>query len=333
MKSATLIIFLLIASIFAGIFVFAESVNTTISSADEGAAVITESDIDSLTGIEPENIKESLKEAETAKGFKKVGFAKIWRGHGWISNNDEGHLISGFWISQKFAKIDVANKKIEKKTVRTYGRLRIAGEGIYRLVRAPTNEEIENTSSVSFYVIPLNRKIYAKEDELMKDAVGKLVLNRKDKFKGLTIWNGNLDFDGRKLHGSWKVELGTDLHIIRHSQVKRIRAVIGKLKKARVKINETLAISPAESSESGEISAEETLTEPEKEIYIRPVKIKRRRFLFIIPTGKKYLEIEVKKGNRIYRERIEANKEKKIEGHTIGVGDLTNPSNIELNIK
>ena len=355
MKNAILVVILLMASIFAGAFALAGAENAVTSSSGAGAGgssvsvksntamniagaeegTISISEIDA-TKTEKEDIEASLQEVGEVKGYKKTGFAKVWRGHGWISDNEKGYLISGFWASQKFAKNDVSNKEIkDMKTIRSYGILRIVKNKVYRLIMAQTTEEIENANSVSFYVIPLNKKKYLKESDLSKDAIGKLVLNKKEQFKGLATWCGTLSFEEGNLKGSWDVELGTEMNVIKPEQAKKIRAIKGKVQKARVRINEVVSISPSESSgsEAGYVGAEEETSVEAEEIHIKPVKIKRQKFLFIIPTGKKFLEVEVTKAGKAYKEKISANEAKQIEDYTVSVGSLEDEENIELNVE
>ncbi len=358
MKSAILMTTLLVVSIFAGVFVLAETENVVSSSGGGGSAVAIQSNTAGLTEIQSEDVavsisqiepieiqsedvEVSLQEVESIKGHKRIGFAKVWRGHGWIDNNKDGYLITGFWASQKFAKIDVSNKEIDKvKTIRTFGILRIVKDKTYRLIRAPTTEEIENVNSVSFYVIPINEIgdaheshtiQYEDEDILKRDSVGKLVLTRKEKFKGLTTWSGTLSFEKGNLVGSWNVELGTDINVIKPVQVKKIRRVIGEVQNARVRINEAVSISSSESSATGESYS--TTGEVKKEIQIKPVKIKRKKFLFVIPTKQKILEVEVTKDGETYTREIKANEAKKIDDYTVSVGDLEDEENIELKVE
>lgn len=334
MKGTILIIGLLMAGIFAGAFALAETEDVVSSSGGGGSGVMDNSAIDvseiETTEIETDEVTELLQEVEAVPGFKRVGFAKTWRGHGWINNDDEGHLISGFWASQRFAKINTADKEVEEvKTIRAFGRLRIAGFGVYRLIRAPTTEEIESANSVSFYVIPMNKKVYAEESELARDSVGKLVLTKKQGLKGLTIWDGKLNFESGNLQGSWEVELGTDVHVVRPAQIKKIRAVIGKIRSTRVRMNEAIAIEPQESSDTGELVSETS----NEEIQIRPVEIKRHRIFGFIPTKEKVLEIEITDGDRTYKRKIKANEMKKIRDYTISVGSLEDEDNIEISIE
>ncbi|MCK5149792.1 hypothetical protein KAJ87_02610 [Candidatus Pacearchaeota archaeon] len=354
MKGTILIIGLLMVSVFAGMFVFAETENVVSSSdgagngsvvsasSGAGGSAISVSSVTSATDdsaidaseietteIETEEVEELLEEVEAVPGFKRVGFAKTWRGQGWISNDDEGHLVSGFWASQRFAKINTADNEVEAvKTIRAFGRLRIAGAGVYRLIRAPTTEEIESATSVSFYVIPMNKKVYAEESELARDSVGKLVLTRREALKGLTIWDGTLNFESGNLQGSWDVELGTDVYVVRPAQIKKIKAVIGKIRSARVRINEAITVEPQEISETGEETSDAGI-----EIQIKPIEIKRHKIFGFIPTNRKVLEVEITDGDRTYRRKIKANKMKKIRDYAISVGSLEDEDNIEISIE
>lgn len=342
MKSAILMTTLLIVSIFAGVFVLAETENVVTSSGGAGAggsAVLTEIEtkdaaisISNLkpTEIETKDVEVSLQEVEAVEGYKRIGFAKVWRGHGWIDNNKDGYLITGFWASQKLAKIDTSNKEIEKiKTIRTSGRLNIVGIGSYRLIRAPTTEEIENINSVRFYVIPMSKKKYLKEADLSRDAVGKLVLNKKEQFKGLITWDGTLSFEEGKLAGSWSVELGTNVHTIKPAQAKKIRRVIGEVQSAKVRMNEAVSVSHSKSSGA----VEDSSVAVEKEVQIKPIEIKRKKFLFVIPTKQKVLKVEVTKDGETYTKEIEANEAKQIEDYKVSVGNLEDEENIEFKVE
>jgi hypothetical protein len=337
MKSVILMTTLLMIGIFAGVFVLAGTENAVSSSGGSGArgsAILTKVESENMAvsvsqikpiEIETEDVEVSLQEVEAVKGYKKIGFAKVWRGNGWIDNNQEGYLITGFWASQKFAKVNISNKEIANvKTIRTFGTLRIAKDQTYRLIRAPTTEEIENTKSVRFYVVLLNKKKYLEEADLARDAVGKLILDKKEKFKGLTTWDGTLSFKKGNLAGSWDVKLGTNVNAIQPAQVRKIRRVIGEVQKTRVRINQSVSIGASESSIIGEV---------EKEIQIKPIEIKRKKFLFIIPTKQKVLKVEVTKDGETYIKEIKANEVKQIEDYSVSVGDLKNEDDIELKIE
>ena len=346
MKNVILVVTLLMASIFAGAFVLAETENIVSSSGGAGGSaklieVESENVAVSISNLEPteietEDIEVSLQKVEAVEVYKRIGFAKVWRGNGWIDNNQEGYqegyLISGFWASQKFAKVSISDKEIDDvKTIRAYGTLRIARDQTYRLIRAPTTEGKENANSVSFYVIPLNKKRYLEEAELSRDAVGKLVLNKKEEFKGLTTWDGTLSFEKGNLVGSWDVELGTDVNVIKPAQVQKIRRVIGEVQNARVRINEAVSISPTESTAI--VDGYSVTSESKKEIQIKPVRISRQKFLFVIPTKQKVLEVEVTENGKVYNEKIKANGAKKIKDYTVSVGALEDEENIKLKVE
>lgn len=81
-----------------------------------------------------------------------------------------------------------------------------------------------------------------------------------------------------------------------------------------------------------------TKPEPEEkakvidEVYIRPIEIKKKRFLGIIPFGKA-IKVEVVKGEEVSEKTISENSKKVIEGYKISVGSLEDEDNIELEVE
>ncbi len=172
--------------------------------------------------IESTDVTEIVEEVEESSDKKRIGFIRVWKGHGWINNGEEGHLITGLWAVQKFANINSNSKEIEEKSfVRAFGRLHIAGSGMYKLVRY--KDEISE-ETVNFYVVPLRKKVNVNSAE--SASVGKLSLTAKESFRGLTTWEGVLNFDFGDLTGSWDVELGTNVHKVKPRKlvdVERVR--------------------------------------------------------------------------------------------------------------
>lgn len=77
----------------------------------------------------------------------------------------------------------------------------------------------------------------------------------------------------------------------------------------------------AVASEQSDISAFS-----DTEVYIKPVKIEEKKILWIFPTTKKQIEIEVVRGEKISRERIDEDSEEVIGGYKISVGTVTESS-------
>jgi hypothetical protein len=95
----------------------------------------------------------------------------------------------------------------------------------------------------------------------------------------------------------------------------------------KAKLKEVLALKKRKLGESEEIK--------DKEIYVRPVKIRKGRFLYVIPNpwGKKVLEFEIIDGEKVLKKTISARGEKEVEGYKFKVGALEDEENIELEIE
>ena len=104
---------------------------------------------------------------------------------------------------------------------------------------------------------------------------------------------------------------------------------IGEKEAISTRIREVVAIEEKAQTESGGTSSEIN----KEEFYIRPMKIKEEKFLWIFPTGKKILEVEVMKEGKVFKKEIREGSTKKIEGYNIEVGSLEDEENIELNVK
>lgn len=188
MKSITLAIaLLLLVGTFATTFVLAEEV-TEVSQLES---------VETTTAETQESIDEI---AEQTKNFKRVGFTDIWRGSGWMTDEDSGYLIGGFWAHQAYTK----NGETDVKYF-SFGKLRIAKVGNYRLVKT-TDSEI--TESVDFYLVPLGIKVKTKE-EAQTNSVGTLSLTKVLEYPSLVKWTGTLELNSGNIQGNYNVELGT----------------------------------------------------------------------------------------------------------------------------
>ena len=101
---------------------------------------------------------------------------------------------------------------------------------------------------------------------------------------------------------------------------------IGKEEVLSTKIKEIVAVEGSIETESGGTSSEVS----KDDFYIRPMKIKEEKILWIFPTGKKILEVEVIKEGKVSKEEIKENTKKKIEGYNIEVGSLEDEDKIEF---
>jgi len=222
MKTVVLVMTLLLTGIFASAFVLAEATEEESMDLSEIETLDAET-VEMEEAIEEMNLEE-LEEDQ----YKRIGFTKIWKGQGWINNGEEGHLLTGFWISQGFAKYDTDEQEVEsQKIIRAFGGIHIPGAGKYKLVRAPTSDSIEDVEEIAFYVIPAGKKYKLSKEELTADSldelsVGKLVLTRENQYKGLVTWKGSLSFDGGKMEGEWDVELATSKKVIRTNKLNKV---------------------------------------------------------------------------------------------------------------
>ena len=162
------------------------------------------------SGAIGDDVEKIMGEVKTPLGQNKVGFSRVSRGHGWITNGDEGYLITGMWVSQRFAYIDKERKEIESNvSFRSFGRLNILGAGSYKLVLVP--EKIDKDKA-DFYVIPLKESISDIEDASSK-SIGELQLTKEGNYSKFVKWTGSLEIISEKMEGVWDVNIGTITNI------------------------------------------------------------------------------------------------------------------------
>ena len=162
------------------------------------------------SGAIGDDVEKIMGEVEAPVGQNKVGFSRVSRGHGWITNGDEGYLITGMWVSQRFAEINKERKEIESNvSFRSFGRLNILGAGSYKLVLVPGKTDKDKAD---FYVIPLKESISYIEDASAK-SIGKLQLTRESNYSKFMKWTGSLEISSEKVEGSWDVSIGTITNI------------------------------------------------------------------------------------------------------------------------
>ncbi len=213
MKSIVLVIALLLV---AGIF------TTTFALAEENANVSQDVSQIEATEITNQEMQETTSEiAEQTGKFKRIGFTEIWRGSGWITNDDKGYLIGGFWAHQAYTKQGDADVKHL-----SYGRLHIAKAGSYRLVKTTESEIGE---SVEFYLVPIGTKVRSIEDA-QTNSVGTLSLNKVLEYTNLVRWDGTLELKSGSALGTYSVELGTVKYNVRPIVA---AAAVGAIKDAK----------------------------------------------------------------------------------------------------
>lgn len=230
--NSILLALLIVMSALAGALASVSAVSDTALQARGGAAstVASESsktteeaiDVEKLLSEEvtEEEIEEAIREMDEAHRYKRLGFTKIWKGQGWIENEEEGYLIDGFWLVHGVATITADSETAESNQNKFWamGRLKIGNTGMYKLIKvsetADIAESIETTGSVTFQVVPLTAKI-TTVDSVESESIGTLVLTKQNQYDELTTWNGRLTFESGKFRGNWDVELGTNIRVVR----------------------------------------------------------------------------------------------------------------------
>ncbi len=226
MKTLILVVIaLLLVGFFASSFSLAKTdveMNEQ-TSEDSGSDVIASSDIQKEPSVSKESniaepvpiyianeseyglvAEEIVNQTNHIPVAKRVGFANMRLGTGWIVGEENtGYLINGFWIHQAYAKKEVkSNTEIKSMS---YGRLKIAKIGNYRLVK--TNDtKIEK--GVNFYIIPIKQKSKSLQ-EAKENSVGVLSLKKEREYSNFIKWTGKLILTSGDKKGNYKVELGT----------------------------------------------------------------------------------------------------------------------------
>ena len=200
MKAVLAIIAMLMIGMFAGTLVIAQD-------------SVTSDDVE--TELSSEEIDEALEEATEEEDsdkikHRRIGFAKIFRGFGSIDNDENGYLIEGFWITQKFAIVDSENNETIESKERSNGLIKILGVGNFIIVK---DTEASSETDLEFIITKSRRHI--SEDEAENNSIGTLSLTISEEFEGLTRWTGTLDIENDAISGTWDVELSTDDKAVR----------------------------------------------------------------------------------------------------------------------
>ena len=74
-------------------------------------------------------------------------------------------------------------------------------------------------------------------------------------------------------------------------------------------------------------------SEGKEDVFIKPVKVREKKILGFIPTGKKLVEVEITKGNATFKRKITENDKETIEGYAVSVGSLVDEESIEFSIE
>ena len=110
----------------------------------------------------------------------------------------------------------------------------------------------------------------------------------------------------------------------------------GAVKSTSVGVNEIVSVTPEKFNEQESVNVDQAdVINSGEEVYIRAVKVRGSKILFFIPNpwGKKVLELEITKGDGVYKEAINEKSSKDIEGYIVKVGSLEDENNIELDFK
>lgn len=133
-----------------------------------------------------------------------------------------------------------------------------------------------------------------------------------EKYEGSILIKGNLiGFEGKDF----------ELTLMPKNIGKITNAELGVKKRYSVEFQETIAVS------------DKTSIDADDKVYFNLVKVKPKKFLWVFPTKKKLVELEVIRGKNVFTKRITENSIQKIEGYSVSVGDLSDEDNIEFNIE
>ena len=175
---------------------------------EETTTTSTVSISDVSTGeIDAEQVSDVLADIERVKDpkLKRLGLIKTWYGQGWVEDGQNGRLINAFWAAQVLANVDElsGNSDVEYTVARTFGRIHISGDGMYKLVRY-YGEDSEKY--INFHIIPLDVVVDSENAE--DHAVGMISITLEEVMGEFSTWTGTLDMDSDTLSGKGDVELG-----------------------------------------------------------------------------------------------------------------------------
>ncbi len=203
MKTTYLMVGLLMCSLFATSFVMAETVTQAVE--------VEDLEVQYFNGDEITESLENIDEFAQQNQFRKVGFSKISKGHGWLTNGEEGYLFGGFWATQVLASINEGTQNIENPKARAFGGLNIGSLGDFRLFK---DFDTSTEDTVSFYVLERKEQVSSIEN-IESLTIGKLILNKETEFSDFTKWTGSLELTSGDFEGEWDVEVGTHTNIVK----------------------------------------------------------------------------------------------------------------------
>lgn len=97
-----------------------------------------------------------------------------------------------------------------------------------------------------------------------------------------------------------------------------------------VSVGEAVVVAPSVAA-AGTTSA--SLDKSQDEVYIKPVKVTEKKVLWIFPTSKKVVEVEVVKGSEVFKKKITEYSYENVEGYKVSVGSLEDEESIEFDVE
>ncbi len=219
----------------------------------------------------------------------------LFQGQGFILSEDE---IEGYRIDLALLNVNGQEQVTGKITI---GKERYMIEGSY------SGDKV-NFELFQFGFQPVN----VGQEPIQGNPAIASFSGTIDEFDRFKLVRGTLsDFKGQ----NWK------LTAMSHSQGVIVPVQMGKAKAVRAaRAQDVLAVSTA--SEASE-----------EDFYVKPIKIKERKLLWVFPTGENELEVEITQGEATFRKKIREHREARINGYKISVGPLVDEENIEIGIE
>lgn len=141
-----------------------------------------DSTVDLNVGSDDDVKKASVEiDASVKEKARVIAFNQVHRGIGWATSDDDGKLLTLFWVEKQF--VEDSNE-----TTRAQGVIKLESEEAYKLVL----DSKTNTSLV--FKVRSNA-----------DTTGTLEIIKEKSLTGLTVWTGTLNIDGN----TYKLDLAT----------------------------------------------------------------------------------------------------------------------------
>src|SRR3989344_991562 len=276
-----------------------------------------------IVGSKEEHIDDAVKGVLVYGGYIDQEPAAYFIGDGFAVNNDGIH--------GKLVKLRILNQKEGLKGTIHFG------NKPYRIEGALSDTEssvIEGTATVR----GIEFTIYSKNSD---EKVGSFTGNVK-KFDNFLLLEGGLtmvDICDKTDYYCADVVTSNKWTLTAISKRKDFISVVkvgseGETSEETIGVDETVTIT--ENSAESEVSSEDAdsvIETNDNEVHIRAVKVKSEKFLWIFSTGKKMVEVEVIKGDKVVKNTIKEESTKRIEGYDVNVGSLEDEDNIEITVE